>query len=269
MNVTPNSVSSQGEGSSTRISLLGTPFLITNYRDLLKMVQDLALRPDSTVINFCNTQIVVMRRIDSAFIQATREFDYFVPDGMPLIWCLRALGANLSDRVYGPAFMSYSFCHETKLRHYFLGGSVALTEKLVEQAHKMSGGKFQLVGAHHGYFDPGDMDAILAEINQLSPDVIWVGLGTPKQQQWASEYRHRITRGVLLTVGFAFDVNAGTKRDAPMWMQRMGITWLFRVSQEPWRLSGRYLKYNTWFLLLILSDLTRYFLRPILPRPRS
>jgi N-acetylglucosaminyldiphosphoundecaprenol N-acetyl-beta-D-mannosaminyltransferase len=96
------------------------------------------------------------------------------------------------------------------------------------------------------------------EINRLSPDVIWVGLGTPKQQQWIHDNKSHLTRGVVLTVGFAFDVNAGTKLDAPMWMQRLGLTWLFRISQEPRRLLGRYLKYNTWFVWFCLIDLARY-----------
>ena len=94
----------------------------------------------------------------------------------------------------------------------------------------------------------------MEEINRLSPDFIWVGLGTPKQQEWISRNRPMLKRGVLLAVGFAFDVNAGTKRDAPPWMQRTGTTWLFRLVQEPRRLAPRYLRYNSLFVFYLLWD---------------
>jgi N-acetylglucosaminyldiphosphoundecaprenol N-acetyl-beta-D-mannosaminyltransferase len=94
----------------------------------------------------------------------------------------------------------------------------------------------QIVGARDGYFKPADEPAILAEINRLSPDFIWVGLGTPKQQDWIHRHKGAIARGVLFAVGFAFDVNAGTKPDAPAWMQRTGLTWLHRMCSEPRRL---------------------------------
>jgi N-acetylglucosaminyldiphosphoundecaprenol N-acetyl-beta-D-mannosaminyltransferase len=138
-----------------------------------------------------------------------------------------------------------------------MGGLEETSRKLVEQAAILSGGGFRVVGATHRYAKPSDSPPIIEEINRLSPDVIWVGLGTPKQQQWIHDNKHLIHRGVLLAVGFAFDVNAGTKRDAPMWMQRRGITWMFRISQEPSRLLGRYLRYYTCFLWLVLVDSLR------------
>ena len=90
------------------------------------------------------------------------------------------------------------------------------------------------------------------EINRLSPDFIWVGFGTPKQQAWVKRHKHLLRRGVILTVGFAFDVNAGMKPDAPGWMQRLGLTWVFRLASEPRRLAPRYLRYNFLFLWYLL-----------------
>ena len=98
---------------------------------------------------------------------------------------------------------------------------------------------------------------IVDEINRLEPDLIWIGLGTPKQQEWIARNKPRLRRGVALAVGFAFDVNAGTKKDAPAWMQRMGLTWLFRMASEPGRLFGRYLNYNSLFLAYLLGDSIR------------
>jgi N-acetylglucosaminyldiphosphoundecaprenol N-acetyl-beta-D-mannosaminyltransferase len=241
------------------VSLLGTPLVITDYQGLVDAISDWARRPKPTAAEFCNTQVVTMRRIDSAFQTATAAYDYFVPDGMPLVWCLRAMGTTLRDRVYGPTFLRHAMIHDQKLKHYFLGGSALTSQKLIEKAHALSDGRFQVVGANSSYAKPADSAAIVDEINRLSPDVIWVGLGTPKQQQWIHDNKPLIARGVLLGVGFAFDVNAGTKLDAPPWMQRLGLTWLFRLSQEPRRLLGRYLKYNTLFLFYCLRDLVRHF----------
>jgi N-acetylglucosaminyldiphosphoundecaprenol N-acetyl-beta-D-mannosaminyltransferase len=253
-------------GQIATVNLLGTPQLITNYEGLLDLLPEWARKQEPTAVEFCNTQIAAKRRIDPAFMNATSAYDFFIPDGMPLIWCLRAMGVPIKDRVYGPTFMRYAISHEFKLRHYFMGGSEQTLEKLVERARVLSGGKFQLVGATHRYWKQEDSPAIIEEINRLSPDVVWIGLGTPKQQQWIRDNKHLIARGVLLTVGFAFDVNAGTKRDAPMWMQRLGITWVFRISQEPSRLLGRYFKYNSYFVLLCLLDLTRFVLAKLKKR---
>ena len=94
----------------------------------------------------------------------------------------------------------------------------------------------------------------MAEINRLSPDFVWVGFGTPKQQAWVKQHKHLLQRGVILTVGFAFDVNAGMKPDAPLWMQRLGLTWLFRLASEPRRLGARYLRNNFLFLWYLVTD---------------
>jgi N-acetylglucosaminyldiphosphoundecaprenol N-acetyl-beta-D-mannosaminyltransferase len=252
---------SMNEREVVTVSLLATPLVVTDYRQLLDFVSDWALRAQPTSVDFCNTQIVTMRRTDASFKQITSTVDYFIPDGMPLIWCLRAMGASIHDRIYGPTFMRHALIHEKRLRHYFLGGSEETLRKLIDQAQILSEGQFQLAGFRHGYFTPSDNQGILDEINRLSPDVVWVGLGTPKQQQWVSDNKSRIARGVLLAVGFAFDVNAGTKKDAPLWMQKLSLTWVFRISQEPRRLLGRYLKFNTWFVLLCLVDLTRHLTR--------
>ena len=81
-----------------------------------------------------------------------------------------------------------------------------------------------------------------------------LGLGTPKQQAWIHKYKGQIRRGVVLAVGFAFDVNAGMKPDAPLWMQRRGLTWVHRLASEPFRLGPRYVRHNFWFLFYLLCD---------------
>ena len=236
------------------LEILGTPLRITTYAAFTAHCQQLARRPGTWAVDFTNTQIVTLRRHVPWFREITSRFDYFVPDGMPLIWCLNRKGAGLRDRVYGPSFMRHCLLHSPRpFSHYFLGGSQDCVTRLRE-VFLAQNGDLDIRGTRTGYFGSEEEEAIVSEINRLSPDFIWVGLGTPKQQDWIHRTKPRLVRGVVFAVGFAFDVNAGTKPDAPAWMQRHGLTWLFRVASEPGRLFGRYLKYNSLFLYYLARD---------------
>jgi N-acetylglucosaminyldiphosphoundecaprenol N-acetyl-beta-D-mannosaminyltransferase len=119
----------------------------------------------------------------------------------------------------------------------------------------------QFLGGYHGNCSTNGVleedSRVCEEILAFAPDFIWVGLGTPKQYAWIDRIKPRLGRGILLAVGFAFDVNAGTKADAPLWMQRNGLTWLYRMASEPRRLVSRYAKWNTLFLWYLFSDAVR------------
>ncbi len=236
--------------------LLDTPLLATTYDALGQTCQDFARTDRAWAIDFANTQIVTMRKSEPRFRELTRDVDYFVPDGMPLIWCLNRRGAQLNDRVYGPIFMRrFLQTAPANSKHFLIGGSPECGRRLRERFPAAN-----FVGGFHGRCDAaGKLDgasdaAVLAEIAERSPDYIWIGLGTPKQYGWLHRNKPLIARGVFLTVGFAFDVNAGTKRDAPLWMQRRGLTWLFRLASEPRRLLSRYLRYNSLFLYFLAKD---------------
>lgn len=234
--------------------VLGTPLCCTTYEAFDVHARTMAAREGPVSVDFTNTQIVTMRRHDPAFRTFTETVDYFVPDATPLIWCLNLQAANLRDRVYGPAFMRHCLGNcPPELKHYFLGGSEGCLAKLRDRITKSNPG-LNIAGMRHGYFQPDEEAEIIKEINRISPDFIWVGLGTPKQQEWIHRNKPSLKRGVIFAVGYAFDVNAGTKRDQPMWMQRLGLGWLFRLCSEPRRLFGRYLKYNSLFLFYLLLD---------------
>ena len=236
------------------IDVIGTPLTATTYEEFARHCQVLSQRDHTSAVDLSNTHVVTLRRHELEFRELTSQFDFFLPDGMPLIWCLNRKGADLHDRVYGPTFMRHCILSSSvSYKHYLLGGSpeclTQLRSRLLQQQPAL-----QIVGSHHGYFQSDEEENLLAEINRLSPDFIWIGLGTPRQQQWIYRYKSRIKRGVLFAVGFAFDVNAGTKPDAPRWMQRHGLTWIFRMASEPRRLLRRYLRYNTLFLFYLMKD---------------
>jgi N-acetylglucosaminyldiphosphoundecaprenol N-acetyl-beta-D-mannosaminyltransferase len=234
--------------------LLGTPLHATSYAEFTAHCQELAKQDRTYAVDLTNTQIVTMRRHEARFREITSRFDYFIPDATPLIWCLNKQGAGLRDRVYGPKFMAHCVTHSpAPYKHYFLGGSRECVDKL-KARFVAENPAVRIVGTRDGYFQGADEPAIVEEINRLSPDFIWVGLGTPKQQDWIHRQKSEIRRGVLFAVGFAFDVNAGTKKDAPAWMQGRGLTWLFRAITEPRRLALRYIRYNTLFIFYLIRD---------------
>src|SRR5581483_4313742 len=244
----------------TEFNVLGTPLLATTYEELAAKCQSWARGNACVSMEFANTQIVTMRRHEPRFLELTSAYNYFIPDGMPLIWCLNRAGAGLKDRVYGPTFMRKFLSKAPgSSTHYLLGGSEECGRRIRELFTRLNPGA-QFVGAFNGrcgldgLLDGAAEVEVLADLNRLSPDYIWVGFGTPKQQAWLKRHQHLISRGVVFTVGFAFDVNAGMKPDAPPWMQRLGLTWLFRFLSEPKRLGSRYAKYNFLFLWYLFWD---------------
>lgn len=232
------------------IQILNTSCTETTYAALCEDLTDYCAEPEelALAVDFTNVHIVAMREYEEGFRGVTEAMDLFIPDSTVLTWAVNWRGGRMPDRVYGPAFLAYMIAHTPKhLRHYFLGASQDCLDKLLEKIGEQNP-DFQVVGSHNGYFGPEDEEGLLEDINAAKADLVWVGLGTPKQQEWIQRFKDRAKAGALLAVGFAFDVNAGTKRDAPMWMQRVGMTWLYRLSEEPRRLWKRYLVYNSLFL---------------------
>jgi N-acetylglucosaminyldiphosphoundecaprenol N-acetyl-beta-D-mannosaminyltransferase len=247
------------EMTASSFCILGTPLQSCTYASLTADLQGRAQRAEPFAVEFANTQIVVLRRHDPAFREETAAYDYFIPDGMPLVWCLNLAGAGLRDRVYGPTFMRKFLETAGESTHYLLGGSEKCGAVLRDKFSKLNP-NLKFLGSFHGKCNiDGTMEGtaereLIEEITRLSPGFIGVGLGAPKQQQWIRKHKHLLRRGVILSVGFAFDVNAGLKSDAPEWMQPLGLTWVYRLCSEPRRLASRYFRYNFLFLFYILWD---------------
>ncbi len=181
------------------------------------------------------------------------------PDGMPLVWLSQWHSQLPVERGYGPDLL-LALCELSIQRgytHYFYGGAAGVPEQLA-QTMTMRFPGLRVVGTYSPPFRPltaSEDDQLIAQINQAKPDIVWVGLGTPKQDLWMADHRARLTAPVLIGVGAAFNFFSGQVRQAPRWMQRNGLEWLFRLSQEPRRLWYRYLVYNPLFVLLVLTQL--------------
>jgi N-acetylglucosaminyldiphosphoundecaprenol N-acetyl-beta-D-mannosaminyltransferase len=186
------------------------------------------------------------------------------PDGMPMVWAGHRAGAAWMTRVYGPDLMLALCARAAELgwRSFFYGGREGVPERLAERLT----GRFpdlRVVGTYSPPFRPvtaEEDDEIVARINAVRPDLVWVGLSTPKQERWMDAHVGRLEAPVLLGVGAAFDIHAGTLAQAPGWAQRNGLEWAYRLYREPRRLWRRYLYNNPRFVLGIIRRPPR--LRP-------
>jgi N-acetylglucosaminyldiphosphoundecaprenol N-acetyl-beta-D-mannosaminyltransferase len=142
-------------------------------------------------------------------------------------------------------------------RHFLYGASEDTLEKLASNLQQRFP-RLRIVGKYSPPFRPltdEEDEEVVRTINEAKPDIVWVGLSTPKQEHWMASHVHRLTALVLLGVGAAFDFHAGVKKQAPRWMQRSGLEWLFRLATEPRRLGPRYLVNNPLFVLLVLRQM--------------
>jgi N-acetylglucosaminyldiphosphoundecaprenol N-acetyl-beta-D-mannosaminyltransferase len=201
---------------------------------------------------------------DPEFRAVLKNADLIVPDGMPLVWLGRLRGfPHLSRRVYGPELMeTFSRVTGSRYRHFFYGGAPGVADHLAKVEQERHG--IRVAGTYCPPFRPLTEDEeseVVAMIRAAKPDVVWVGLSTPKQERWMYEHRDKLNVPLMLGVGAAFDLNTGRLRQAPAWMRENGLEWLFRLVAEPKRLWRRYLLQGSsfvWNVLLELSTLRVY-----------
>ncbi len=184
-----------------------------------------------------------------------------VPDGMPLVWIAKHRGHRFVDRVYGPDLMlAVCSASETRgYRHFLYGGADGVPELLRDRLVQRYP-KLQVVGTYSPPFrpmTPAEDQEIVERISATRPDIVWVGLSTPKQERWMASHVGRVPGAVMIGVGAAFDFHAGLKRQAPPWMQRSGLEWLYRLVSEPRRLGPRYLRNNPEFILRMATGRLR------------
>ncbi len=194
------------------------------------------------------------------------------PDGMPMVWLGKAAGFKRMDRVYGPDLMFeiFSVSAQHGWKHFFYGGANGVAKDLKERMEGRFPGA-QIVGTYEPPFRPLNTDErkdLARIISETMPDIVWVGLSTPKQERFMAEYLPGLDTTLMVGVGAAFDFHAGRVKQAPRWIQRSGMEWFFRLCTEPRRLWKRYLKNNPRFVLFTVLQrlgLKRYSLEEGLP----
>jgi N-acetylglucosaminyldiphosphoundecaprenol N-acetyl-beta-D-mannosaminyltransferase len=234
--------------------VLGVSLALTDYERTMDWMDATIQSHGKGYVAVAATHTVMACQEDPELRAAVQGASLVVPDGQPLVWAMNALGHDLPSRVYGPDLMA-RYCERSSLtgaRMFLYGGrnQGALVQLALNLRRRYPG--LQIVG---GYSPPfrtltgEEQDAVVAEINHSRADVVWVGIGVPKQEKWMAAMRDRLDAPVLVGVGAAFDFHAGLVPQAPDWIQRAGLEWAYRLSKEPRRLWKRYLRYNPLFVL--------------------
>lgn len=208
-------------------------------------------RDNGHTIVFANTHVVMESRQNLALSEAITEATLVVPDGMPILIAARLRGFSLDARSDGPGLMQKALTNET-WRHYFYGGTPEALSALFQHYPST-----QIAGFYSPPFrtlTPQEDIRVVDEINASAADILWVGLGCPKQELWMFEHADRLQVPVLLGVGQAFDLLGAVKKRAPRWMCAIGLEWFYRLLREPRRLWKRYLLYNPWFVWLYIRE---------------
>ncbi|MBC7226450.1 MAG: WecB/TagA/CpsF family glycosyltransferase [Thermoflexales bacterium] len=241
-----------------RVNILGVGISAINMEMALTVIEGWIERREPHYVCVTGVHGVMESQRDEGLRRIHNQAGLVTPDGMPLVWLSRLKGYRHVDRVYGPDLMLALCEHSVSrgYRHFFYGGAEGVPEQLSEVLQKRFPG-LQVVGTYSPPFrplTPEEDEAVVQVINKANPDIIWVGLSTPKQERWMAEHRARLNAPVLIGVGAAFDFLTGRKPQAPRWMQRAGLEWLFRLLTEPRRLWRRYLINNPLFVALVVLE---------------
>jgi N-acetylglucosaminyldiphosphoundecaprenol N-acetyl-beta-D-mannosaminyltransferase len=233
--------------------LLGVRLALTDYDRTLRWMDAIVEEQERGFMCVCNVHTVMASQEDEVLRRALQTSSLNLPDGQPLVWAINALGHSLAGRVYGPELMARA-CERAPAsghRYYLYGGrnQGALVQLALNLRNRYPG--IKIVGGYappHRPLTGEERDAVVDEINRARPDVVWTGIGVPKQEKWMAEIRPLLEAPILVGVGAAFDFHAGLKAQAPNWMQEAGLEWAYRLGREPRRLWRRYLRYNPRFL---------------------
>ena len=242
-----------------RVEILGVKVSAVNLQSAAEEIEGWIKTGHKAYVCVAPVSTLVDCQRDRAYRDVVNGADLVTPDGMPVVWLARAQRQPQVRRTYGPDLMTL-LCGRPDLRHYFFGGTPETLERLSCRLNKDFPG-IAIAGMASPPFRPQahvEEAEVIAVVNSAKPDIVWVGLGSPKQDFWMKLNRGQIQAPVLIGVGAAFDFLAGVKPQAPVWMQRSGFEWLFRLACEPGRLWKRYLIGNSLFIFYLLkSTLTR------------
>ena len=248
-----------------RANLLGVGISTVNMAEALRLSERLLHQHRKGYVCLTGVHGVMEAQRDATLREILNRSFLCLPDGMPTVWVGRLQGHHTMDRVYGPDFMlqlcKLSARHD--YRHFLYGGKRGVAEKLQARLEILVPA-INIVGTYTPPFRPlssHEEEDLIARIDESRPDIVWVGLSTPKQERFMAQYVERLNTTLIVGVGAAFDIHAGLLADAPQWVKNCGLQWFDRLCQEPRRLWRRYLANNPlflWEIALQLSGLKRF-----------
>lgn len=242
-----------------RVDILGVHIDAQTFTEATTTLVSWAQDDGKRYVCTCPVYTLMMCRERPNVHAAVNGADMVTADGMPIVWLQRRLGVRSAERVYGPDLL-LALCEATRntgIRHAFWGGLPGVAETLATKLVE----RFPGLHIADAYAPPvsdisTEVDTTAVKrLNASAAQIVWVGLGSPKQDLWMALHRPVLDAPLLIGIGAAFDLISGTKRQAPRWMQRSGLEWLYRLMQEPRRLGKRYLVYNPQFVWLVFRHL--------------
>jgi len=241
-----------------RFKILDVDISAVDLSKACHIVDDLISKSKNNYICVAPVSTLIHSQEDERFKNIVNSAAMVTPDGMPLVWLARMKGYKDVKRTYGPDLM-LALCEyglTRNYRHYLLGGSIEALKQLAENL-KLKYPNLNVAGTFSPPFKEltdNEQANMIDTINKSDTDILWVGLGSPKQEFWMKENCDKLNVPVMIGVGAAFDFLSGLKPQAPLWMQRFGLEWLFRLFCEPRRLARRYFIGNCKFILLIIKS---------------
>ena len=246
--------------TAERINVLGIGISAINLQQATSLVLDAVRKKTRGYICVAGVHGVMESQDDPDLARIINRGLLCTPDGMPMVWMGWLQGYRHVSRVYGPDLM-IELCEAsagTEVRHFLYGGGPGVAERLKECLLQRFPG-LRIVGVYEPPFRPlnaKEEEDLRSQVSAARPDIMWVGLSTPKQERFMAEYLSKLDVTIMLGVGAAFDFHSGRVRQAPRWVQRSGFEWLFRLGQEPRRLWRRYLRHNPRFVCRVAGQVT-------------
>ncbi len=245
---------------SERVNVVSLNINVCNHESAIRRVAELIEKGDGGYVCFSTVHMIMESHDNAEYAAKVNGADLIIPDGMPLVWMQKLQGKGQAARVRANDLMMLlcAYAEKNDLSVGFYGGKQLVIEAITERAKK-DFPKLKIAYAYSPPFRPltGAEDAeITAEINDKQPDILFMGLGCPKQENWMAAHKNKI-KAVMLGVGASFDFFAGNVKESPEWLGKLGLEWLFRLTQEPRRLWRRYLILNPRFVRLATLQLLK------------
>jgi N-acetylglucosaminyldiphosphoundecaprenol N-acetyl-beta-D-mannosaminyltransferase len=239
-----------------RVDVLGVGISPLTMDSTLRIINSWIEERSTNYICVTGVHGVMESQRDDQLRRIHNESGLTTPDGVPMVWACHWAGCKDTERVYGPDLVLEVCAQavEKGWKMFFCGGKPGTADRLSRRLTTQFPG-LVVTGTYSPPFAPMDtaaVDDMLATINDAKPDIVWVGLSTPKQERWMAAHRARLEAPVLIGVGAAFDIHAGDLKQAPLWIQSRGLEWIYRLVREPRRLWHRYLSNNPRFVLAVV-----------------
>ena len=241
-----------------RYKFINTYVNCIDIEEVVRRVNVLIEKRVKTHIVFINAYKIYQISRDPQLAKAISEADFILADGVPIVWASRLLSIPIKGRVNGTDLFERLLYMASKLKkRVFLLGSTQKNIKLLVKELKKNYPGLIVSGFRNGYFNDTQNIEIINQINKSNADILFLGFGSPKKEIWPNQIKSYVNLPIIQGVGGSFDVLAGVLPRAPVWMQKNGLEWLFRLVQEPKRMFKRYLISNFVFLILFMKNVMR------------